>query len=257
MTTSNPIANPDGNSKRLYTEPTRRILLMSEPRTGSTLLAGLLSQVGAGDATEEMFHPEACLEHHLTARNALSYLRKIALQRATPEGYFSCKIHFQQFAALFETSEYHGHEFLNYFQSFIITRRRDHIAQAISEYFAMKSGHWNSKSENLNKDQSAYIYDKSDLEPMTQILNRQIIEENGWLHIINTLKINTLHVYYEDLILHPTSVMRTITNHLNMDMADAPLVFPFRKISNPTAVDNFKIAYLNDLNGVAINNNSS
>lgn len=250
MTTSNSSPNSPPTSRPVFTEPVQRVLIMSVPRSGSTLLTDLLNQAGVGRGTKEFFHPSEANRLSITGQSALLQLRKIALVNTHANGRFLCKIHYNQFVAIFKNAERHAEIWLNYFNAFIFTRRRNHLAQAISEYFALKSNNWHTTTDDQIGEKNSYVYQASDLEPLTEILARQMQEEDGWIRTLEQMNRSATTVFYEDLIKSPDETMTRVLSDLNIvPNADWATNLRYKKISDSESVENFKIAYLKDLQG--------
>lgn len=233
------------SAKKRFFEPQNRLLILSAPRTGSTALTRLLSRAGLGHDADEFFHPLKVLEQGIEAGNALIYIRKVALQKGTDDGWFTCKMHFNQFRNVFKPSDPLGDQFLGYFNHFILTRRNDRVGQAISELFALQDMVWNVKADS-DAAMNGIPYSRERLGEVASILARQITEEDGWRKIMAQHKLNVLEVISEELFAEPSRVLTQVCAHLGVPLPE-DRTLPTRKISDPKAMEDFREGLLRDL----------
>lgn len=229
-------------------EPANRILVMSAPRTGSAAMMDMLGKAGLGHNPVELLHHLSCAANKINSQNALAFIRQVAEQKGTPEGFFSCKVHFNQLERVFANAEPLGAAWLTYFNRFILMRRRDRIAQAISEYFALKTNVWSLQADQPDQLANARVYTAADLAPVAMILARQIREDRSWLAIISKFKLEALEVFYEDFMASPRETMEKVAAYLGIALpADFEPSFPSRKASDPKSISDFRAAFYADL----------
>ena len=225
-----------------------RILVMSAPRTGSAAMMDMLAKAALGHNPIELLHHASCAKNNINRQNALAFIRNIAEQQGTPEGFFSCKVHFNQLERLFAGAQPLGAAWICYFNYFILMRRRDRVAQAISEYFALKSNVWSLPAGVPEHQTISVAYSSSDLAPVAHILARQIKEDRSWLAVIANLKLNALEVYYEDFMAAPGDTMKSVASYLGIALpADFESSLASRKVSDPSAIQEFRSALFADL----------
>lgn len=241
-------ASPPDCQKQRFFEPPTRILIMSAPRTGSTAVLHVLENLGAGHDPNEDMHSHLLSERDITRTNALAYIRRIALKKGTDTGFFTSKVHFNQLADLFGRDPRNRDPWLRYFNRFILLRRRDRLAQAISEFFSTKSQVWTLMAETPGHPPNAREFSADDLVPVTGILSRQMEEESNWLSLNNDLDLQCLEIFYEDFVASPDEVARKIADYIGIT---APQNFKAnlrtRKASDSGSVERFREAYLAEL----------
>lgn len=208
----------------------------------------MLGKAGLGHNPLELLHHLSCAKNNINSANALDFIRGVADRQATPEGFFSCKVHYNQLERVFASAAPLGAAWINYFNRFILMRRRDRVAQAISEYFALKSNVWSLPVDAPERDTNSRIYTSADLGPVAYILARQIKEERGWLAVISNLKLDALEVYYEDFMATPDVIMGKVAAYLGIELPrNFDASFPSRKVSNPKAIADFRAAFFAEL----------
>jgi LPS sulfotransferase NodH len=242
------LASRPGFHKLRFFEPPTRILVMSTPRTGSTAIVHLLENLGGGHEPQEDMHSHRMAEREITRASALSYIQKIALQRGTDAGFFTSKIHYNQLANLFGKDPRDCEAWLKYFNRFILLRRRDRLAQAISEFFSTKSQVWTLMAETPAQRANAMEFAADDLVQVTSILSRQIVEESSWLALNRELNLNCMEIFYEDFIASPGAVARKMADYIGVTLpADFKADLRTRKVSDSDSVERFRQAYLAEL----------
>jgi LPS sulfotransferase NodH len=127
---------------------TCRWAIVAQARTGSTLLADMLHNRGAGFAAEYL---NPLLQAAYRRRFSIAgkdfrldkYLEHVCSLRTTGDGMFGMKcLHVQLVDAYPKTAAMR--RFLERFDRFILLSRRDRLAQAVSAMKAQQTGQWNS-----------------------------------------------------------------------------------------------------------------
>ncbi|MDP4822590.1 MAG: Stf0 sulfotransferase family protein [Aestuariivirgaceae bacterium] len=240
--------SPPISQKRRFFEPPTRILIMSAPRTGSTAVLHVLENMGAGHDPDEDMHSHLVAERGITRANALAYIQKIAMKKGTDTGFFTSKVHFNQLASLFGRDPHHCDPWLKYFNRFILLRRRDRLAQAISEFFSTKSQVWTLMTETPEQPLNAREFSAEDLVPVTGILSRQMAEELNWLSLNRDLDLQSLEIFYEDFVASPDEVARKIADYIGITASqNFKAALRTRKVSESGSVERFREAYLAEL----------
>lgn len=151
----------------------RTVVVASEARSGSTLLCASLAATGLVGDPREYLQPFWLASGHrlfgapvptpherlrrVARRVALrrqwwamwrvvpsslpDYLRELERRRTTPNGVFALKVHWHTYAPLRERTGF-GFELLSQPISWVHIRRRDHVAQAVSQVRASQSWVW-------------------------------------------------------------------------------------------------------------------
>ena len=81
------------------TTPRVKYLILSEARSGSTMLSSALQASGIAGVPMEYFHPDAasCLPQPITEKVVVQYITDLESRRTTPNGIFGIKLQLQQF----------------------------------------------------------------------------------------------------------------------------------------------------------------
>ena len=226
-------------------------IVMSSPRTGSSMLCGALSDTSvAGKPTEFMHkkvlknenHPEADVE------TLKLYVKKIMSEYVTSNGVFGMKMHYNQFGNLFSQKQNGfqlGLEFLGKFDKFILIYRHDKLLQAISEMLASESNLWGSDEEK-SRFSLGRPFQEFDVLWITRILSRQIHEEYAWRTILKQLGVNFHSVRYEDLAGATKRELQGVKEYLGIkELEPVDLVAKTVKLVDPTLAQRMKHDYLN------------
>jgi trehalose 2-sulfotransferase len=185
--------------------PTRRYLVLSSPRTGSSMVTDGLYQTGLAGYPLEYLNERALsgLPQPLTHAEISRYLADVQTRRTSPNGVFGMKIHFHQFANLFLDDDgkvtRHGREFLASFSDVILCNRRDRISQAISYVIALDTGKWNSRDPSDERS-SALAVDGANVMKILNEIRFLVSETRAWRDMIAMGNFNAMEVYYEDLV---------------------------------------------------------
>jgi len=123
-------------------------VILSQPRTGSTLLASLLRHRGLGDPDEYLnadrierlwpsfAGPDAKYDVH-------RYLQLLKENRSSAQGWFGIKVHYFQLIKPFAQLG-NIRNFVLSFDRIIVLNRKDKLAQAVSTMKAEQTGNWGS-----------------------------------------------------------------------------------------------------------------
>lgn len=134
--------------------PVRSVIVCSTPRSGSWLLAELLEQTGRCGHPREYFRPDYeriyALEWGLPPTYTFSeYVDNVLRQGSTRNGVFAMKLHWSQYVYLRQRlqaqpdagpTEVLGQRFPE--PTFLLLRRADKAAQAVSWFRAMRTDRW-------------------------------------------------------------------------------------------------------------------
>ena len=130
----------------------RNLLICTAPRSGSTLLTQLMTKSGLFGKPDEFFrhhHLMPQFMHRFKSKNIKDYVKNLQIHRTSPNGIFSVKIMFYQYAQFFEPRPME-----KYFENikYIRLKRRDVVAQAVSMAKANADGRWSTASNELTED---------------------------------------------------------------------------------------------------------
>ena len=219
-------------------------LILSQPRTGSTMVSSALEATGLAGVPIEYFnrdHLKALPKPH-TLASLQTYYMDVVSRRTTPNGVFGMKLHHDQFKPLFVTGDTvsaAGVKFLKSFDRIIITSRRDKVAQAISQLMALRAKHWNSWDESKQGKQN-YEFDRSDVPELLFHMREAMEGELVWEQLSAQLNLNPLKVIYEDLCSHPREELAKVLSHLRLpDSQIAPQTVKLSRDSNKDAKRKF------------------
>ena len=199
------------------TPTTDLLLILSTPRSGSTLLCDLIDRTGICCPTE-YFQPDEylpilaqrwdCVRNGALATEAFSM--QLRRYRTSEAGWLGIKLHpthlplFEQARPQFGDLRWHGVHLI----------RRDQIAQAISYHIADKTQKWSSAF--VSRGEAEYDY--------SAILNRlcEIIEGNAiLLAAAATYELKFETIYYEDLVEDSVAQLQRIPG-IKLDAGKVP-----------------------------------
>jgi LPS sulfotransferase NodH len=146
------------------TETRMRYVLLSQPRTGGTLLSEALQRCGHAGLPFEYLNPAAI---KLIARR-LGMGNRIALQqmmaavqrrRTTPNGVFGLHLHLDQITGMMQTAQ-RAAAWLRRFDRIVFLYRRDKLAQAVSLERSLQSRVWYRETHEAGeRDPAAWNVD--------------------------------------------------------------------------------------------------
>lgn len=190
-------------------------IIAALPRSGSWLLAEALNNTDLAGQPEEYFRPDftRIWSRRWKLPERASYRRYIeAATRfsTTPNGVFSVKLHWYQFAWFLEQMRLLEGEDDSRGDSelvakwlpnprYILLLRRDKLRQAISYYRAAKSQVWfltaDSKSPAAGDDE-----DEPDFQTIRWLEDALVEHEACWRYFFERCEIQPLEVVYEDFV---------------------------------------------------------
>ncbi len=204
------------------------------------MVSSALTATGVAGVPQEYFNPNVLrlAGADKSAEHAMALLPEFEKRRTTANGYFGMKLHFNQFASVFVSKgQLHSLAtvFLNSFDYFIFTYRKDKVLQAISYMQAKRSGLWNSNNAALEGQVNVELRD-DDVAEVTLHMKKLIDEEMGWRHFINSAKPKAMELKYEDLAAQETSHMNLVTNFLDLPALARPPIATIKKLSNDSSL---------------------
>lgn len=198
-----------------------KYLIMSSPRTGSTMLSMALNATDRAGKVEEYFHASRLAEignPENSRETMLAYFRDIVSANSTVNGVFAMKLHYNQFNDVFNARRLgmaSGVGFLKSFDRHVLIRRRDKILQAISELIASKTDLWNTWDPKAAGSASMAL-DEVDIPLLAQIMSRQIAEEYAWRALLKDVGIPYHDICYEDLVASPDTELARVSAYLGI-----------------------------------------
>ena len=222
------------------TAATFTYLILSQPRTGSTMISSALASSGLAGVPVEYFNAEHLnvLPDPTSLAAVHRYYKDVVSRRTTANGVFGMKLHLDQFAPLFlqgDTIIEPGVSFLKSFDRIILVSRRDKVAQAISELAALRTKQWNSQDKQMEGKQN-YEFDRKDVPVILHYIRRAVIGEMFWNETCDTLALKPLRVVYEDLSKSPQAELNRVVQYLGLPIKDiAPQTVKISRDSNMEA----------------------
>jgi trehalose 2-sulfotransferase len=128
--------------------PSKKYLLISTPRTGSTLVGEMLYETGKAGDPQEYLSPgfiQAWQKKYPQKKQFKlhDYITKLERRKSSPNGVFGINVQFLQFSTFFDKKESLS-EFIKTFDCIITLGRKDKVAQAVSWWRAKNTSIWSS-----------------------------------------------------------------------------------------------------------------
>lgn len=223
-------------------------LILSQPRTGSTMISSSLQASGHAGVPVEYFNHEHLrkLPGPLSLASVHAYYTDVVSRRTSGNGVFGMKLHHDQFKPLFMKENAvmeAGAKFLRSFDRIILTSRRDKLAQAISQLTAYRSGNWNTSDRSLEGRQN-YEFRKADVPIILTYLQDAFSGELFWDKICARLDLHPLRITYEDLSRSPEAELARVFKYLGLQVAPtAPQTVKLSRDNNREA----KLRFLQEI----------
>jgi len=198
-------------------------VILCTPRSGSYYLCGLLEGLGFG-APDEHLDQGLCAAARRGRLPLRPYLDAL-LGNAAAHGWFGTKLISHVLFAAFDAG-LPAADFLGWLQQHRLhvlhLVREDKVAQAVSNYFARRTGVWNASAEQPMPARPPYDFD--------EILSdwRELRQQEQWLEqLVAHLPSPPHRIVYEQLDREPEHILRGVVSHLT-DGGDSPLPFQLR-----------------------------
>lgn len=217
-------------------------VILSTPRSGSTLLCSALHNSTVAGVPFEYFHYSLLPKLGNPEKHTeliMPYFKSLQSSRTTPNGVFGMKFHYSQYERLFGHNDL-GIEFLLNFDRFILTYRRDKVLQAISMMLAIESNIW-SRNYVAESEKLGRAFKPSDADTITKLVNDMNMQELSWRNIANKIGVTPLEIAYEDLCNNSKLEFNKVTRHLGIH---TDLKSVTAKTTNNTLTATMKAAYL-------------
>lgn len=186
-------------------------LIAASPRSGSQLLAGLLTATGLAGFPDEHFNPwhmgdaVNCFPDDLLY--GADYLQKFIEQHTSPNGVFGTKAHFLQvinFVGLARLESLYPAPL-----KYISLRRRDQVRQGISLARASQTNSFNSDMQP--EGDPVYNY-----QQIWQCLREVRVDAKGWETYFQERGIEPCRVVYEDFLPDQLGTLKRIFEFLEV-----------------------------------------
>ena len=200
----------------------QKYIILSNPRTGSTMVSSALYATNLAGAPFEYFHREllnACNKPETRPNELNLYLDGIIRRRTSPNGYFGMKMHFVQFDYLFGRNSALmsiGLKFLSEFDKRILIYRRDKILQGISGLLAKENQAWSS-TDGSKTSLLGRAPKPNDVVEISEYVRTFVAWDQAWRELISRIGGSSLEVAYEDLCKNPDDEFNRIFEYLGLD----------------------------------------
>lgn len=212
-----------------------RYLICSTARCGSNMVGDFLHATGlAGDPLEYLngrFMAGFLRSKGLAPTHRLDvghYLTEIEHRRTSPNGCFGMKMHFEHLQAVFSRDMSRSVAFLRRFQKFILLRRRDKLAQAVSLHRARVTQLWTSDDARFLPADDPRLHRQVKFDPvaLSRALSDIVAQEEGWARTLIKAELPFDVFWYEDLVSDFEQAGAELLGSLGLPMvaATSPIV---------------------------------
>lgn len=193
-----------------YSRPERRsLIIIFTPRSGSTWFGDLLASTNAfGVPDEHVLHENLAKNIKYCARTELDYLNAFEHTTSSGDGVFSMQISWGDIER-FSTIDFFEH-YKN--AKFVVLRRSNIIAQSVSLYFAVSTGTFHQKNEEIISNtlrEDAFVSIK---DWCHHILSYEFKTEAR----LATLGIKPIRILYEEITANPATCIDRLLVALNI-----------------------------------------
>jgi LPS sulfotransferase NodH len=194
---------------------TKNYVVAMTPRSGSAWLGDLLSSTIALGRPDEWFNPEVLEENarQFGTLSLLEYVDHIRREFSSSDGVFGMQISFFHLKSL---EELRTIELLfGRMPVWFYLRRRNLVAQGVSLYLATESGYWHSfqRDEALLDRFNSLEYDA---EKIMFWCRHVVDQEEGFCAYFNSISIEPVRLWYEDIVQDPITCVRLFCNIMNI-----------------------------------------
>lgn len=195
-------------------------LILSSPRSGSTMLSSALVTSRRAGVPIEYFHFDTLKKfgQNPPPAQVMRHFDEVRRRRTTPNGVFGMKLHGGQFRTPFMRPQMtpEGIVFLKSFTHAILITRKDKVAQAMSYLRSLKSGLWNSSLAS-DRGSARYVLAEEDMPELCRVMSVFLGDEMMWKQITTIMKYNVLHITYEALSANPSAVLGDVFRFLGVE----------------------------------------
>lgn len=184
------------------------------PRSGSSWLTNVLTEIKALGVPEEYFNP-SLLPGFLKAFPSSSpqnYIQTLRKKKKSDLEVFSFEITWFQFKLWQELGIENA---LCNNRIYVWLRRRDLVSQAVSLYKAVESGYFHSvqpNSKDVSEKSKKVSYDK---EKIKEWYNHILVQELGFNQYLKENRIASLNIFYEDMMASKAKTIQDIIEFIN------------------------------------------
>jgi LPS sulfotransferase NodH len=214
----------------------RRYLILSSPRSGSTMLCSALIASGHAGYPMEYLSPQniaryrAVRGHWSAAESQLDFEKR----RTSRNGCFGMKLHANQHVAVFGPQvgeDRAGVKFLRGFDRFILCHRRGKVEQAVSNILANERKVWNYDGTDELRFADRH-FRPLDTELISTEIARMAGEERFWREAVEKLGLPALDIAYEDLSADAPATLARAFAFLGLPPPEASARPTTRRLAN-------------------------
>jgi len=207
-----------------------KLVIISPPRTGSSMLCRLL--LGAGIGVPHEYFNEFHIRHLARRFGIADANNPLALSPKAMQEYLQYIFDFRSRNNVFVTKLQHKQYRLfveNKIASALFSgaklvylTRKDVLAQAVSWHFAELTGCWNFEqpTQNLQNHKAAFY----DFAAISYCLDEILAEQVLWEYFFHKNRLLPLRISYEDLQDDPLGIVREVAEHAGVSRAHVSLV---------------------------------
>lgn len=219
-------------------ETTFRYLILSSPRTGSSMVCSSLRASEMAGVPLEYFHPE-CLSDWFSKQSTNSlenYMAELEKRRTTTNGYFGIKIHYNQWVNVFGKNLPLSIATLKKQDRIILITRKNKTKQAISCLIAQKTNIWQIEEDEDIEYKKIDWQEKYTVE-IALLIYQMIMQETSWKLLLVNNDISYLEIVYEDLIADQVNQYQKIYDYLSIPLSGKDIALPSTKRNNTGSGD--------------------
>lgn len=193
-------------------------VIAAVPRTGSTMLCGLLARNGAGRPTEHLNPDVPASPFSVAVAQRVPTESYLAAARAadTVAGIFGTKLMPHWLPTIDACCASRNRDYADMLRRlfpdarYVFLRRRNIVAAAVSLSVAMATGQWGGTEDNGS---AAATVPTEEVHRNLLWLRRQ---EADWTDLLRRLGAQAHELYYEDLLEAPADAVRELLMHLGL-----------------------------------------
>jgi LPS sulfotransferase NodH len=227
-------------------QPVDSYFVCGTPRTGSSLLLGLLESTGIAGRPQAYFRApdeRAWAQRWQVPRTRGGgfhygdYVRAALVQGRTANGVFGAKLMWGTLEEMIDklttvTPELAGEEIRLLTRTFgatrcVYVRRDDRLAQAVSWLRAEQTGTWyiggNGEISGTGGTGRAPIYDRHRITELIQTIDEHNAAWEAWFA---SVEVQPYRVRYEELAADPAAVTRAILDFLGLHLPEGRVIAP-------------------------------
>ncbi len=201
-------------------------LVLSTPRSGSTLLCRAMESTNLAGHPKEYFRPEGRMwSEQATRSSPAEYVASLRSSRATPNGVFGAKLSWRHLLLFEQTCRsqphYQGTPLPDILSElfpalrYLRISRRDKVRQAISYRRALESGIWGQDATKREAPTKTAAFDYGAVADLVRLLQDH---EAGITNFLTQCKVVPFTVIYEDFVASYRGTVTAALEYLGIDV---------------------------------------